>query len=79
MVQIVAMKKKSLNGIRAAGAELGDEHAGEGGAGAPRGVEDNGVETDGIGQIIGRHSIGDQGGPCHCRKVWTTAIKTAVT
>ena len=55
------MKKKSLNGIRAAGAELGDEHAGEGGAGAPRGVEDNGVETDGIGQIIGRHSIGDQG------------------
>ena len=61
-------EKNRLDEIRAAGAELGDEHAGEGGAGAARGVKDNGVETDGVGQIAGRHSIGDQGSPCRLQK-----------
>ena len=52
-------KKYRLGTVSAAGAVGGDEHARQRGTGAARDVEDDGVETDGVGEIVGRDDIGD--------------------
>ena len=52
-----------LDDIAARRAERGDEEAGQGGAGAASHVKHDGGQANRVGQLTGRHRIGDHGCP----------------